>query len=197
MGCATMGHMIALAAHELSGPGGLGPVNLLVPEARVTAMLGLSGPARSTLLHLLCGLERPTGGWVEVARVRLDELSRRHLAAMRRARIGLVLEHFNLIPHMTAADNVRMVGGDRADDVLELVGLAALAQVRARDLDEEERARVALARALVTSPAVVLVEVDALDPELLRHAVDATGAAIVFATDDEDRAAAADRVIRM
>ena len=188
--------MIALAAHELAGPG-CGPVNLLVPEARLTALLGPSGRRRSTLLHMLCGLQRPTSGWVEVARVRLDELSPRHLAALRRARVGLVLERFNLIPHRTAADNVRMIGGHRAEALLEIVGLSDRAGVLARDLTAEERQRVALARALATSPAVVLVEVDGLDPDLLRHAVDATGVAIVFATDDEDRAARADRVVPM
>lgn len=180
--------MIALAAHELSGPG-VGPFDLLVPEARLTALLGPAGPARATLLRLLCGLERPTGGWVEVARIRLDELSPHHQATLRRRQVGLVLDHFNLIPYRTAAENA---GGD-----LGVVGLGDRAATRARDLDDEQRARVALARALSSRPAVVLVDTPALDPALLRHAVDTTGAAIVFATDDEGRAASADRVVRM
>ena len=128
---------------------------------------------------------------VEVARIRLDELSPHHLSTLRRRRVGLVLEHFNLIPHRTVAENVD------AAEALDLVGLAGRADVQARDLDAGERVRVALARALKTSPAVVLVDAPGLDPALLRRAVDTTGTAIVFATDDETVAAGADRVVRM
>ncbi len=188
-------------------------VDIAVEPGEFVAVMGPSGSGKSTLLHLLGGLDVPDCGTVTVDGRDLAGLSEPELALVRRRRIGFVLQFANLLPTLTAAENVGfplMLDGRRdasvlADAALERVGLAERRRHRPGQLSGGEQQRVAIARAVVTEPAVVLADeptgsLDSLHGEdvlaLLRSVADA-GQAVVMITHEPRAAAYADRVVRL
>ncbi|NHC45184.1 ABC transporter ATP-binding protein [Motilibacter aurantiacus] len=188
-------------------------VSLAVRPGELVAVMGPSGSGKSTLLTIAGGLDSPTGGEVVVEGTALSTLGRKGLAALRRRSLGYVFQDFNLIPALTAAENValpRELDGARAKAAradalvaLEEVGLAELADRFPDDMSGGQQQRVAIARALVGQRRLLLADepTGALDSEtgeavlrLLRSRVDA-GAAGVLVTHEARHAAWADRVV--
>ncbi|MFE9860119.1 ABC transporter ATP-binding protein [Streptomyces sp. NPDC005780] len=186
-------------------------VTLDVPRGTFTAVMGPSGSGKSTLLQCTAGLDRPTGGQVFLGDTELTGLSERKLTLLRRTRIGFVFQAFNLLPSLSAEQNValplRLAGRrpKRAEvlDVLERVGLRDRAGHRPGELSGGQQQRVALARALVTRPDVLFGDepTGALDSEtarqvltLLRGMVDG-GQTVIMVTHDPVAASFADRVL--
>ncbi|MEV0587550.1 ABC transporter ATP-binding protein [Nonomuraea sp. NPDC050310] len=190
-------------------------VDLEVPQGQTLAVMGPSGCGKSTLLHLLGGLERPTSGEVWVAGRRVDPLSERALARMRRRSVGFVFQAFHLVEELTAAENVELpalLAGRsprqarrRAAALLERVGLAARARHLPSQLSGGQRQRVAVARALVNEPLVVLADeptgnldsAATLDVLRIFEELRAAGQTLVLVTHDERVGATADRVVSM
>jgi putative ABC transport system ATP-binding protein len=177
-----------------------------------TAIMGPSGSGKSTLLHILAGLDRPTDGWVEIDGTRLDGLNDRDLTLLRRRSVGFVFQAYNLLPVLTAEENITLplrIGGERADrawleTLIEAVGLGDRRTHRPAEMSGGQQQRVAVARALVTRPAVVFGDEPTgnLDSKsgreilaLLRRAVDDLGQTIVMVTHDPSAATIADRVV--
>jgi putative ABC transport system ATP-binding protein len=177
-----------------------------------TAVMGPSGSGKSTLLQCAAGLDRPTSGTVTVDGTDLAGLSERRLTLLRRERIGFVFQAFNLLPSLTAAQNVALplrLAGRRPSraavrQALARVGLAERAGHRPAQLSGGQQQRVALARALITRPAVLFGDepTGALDTttsgevlSLLRELVDREGQTTVMVTHDPVAAARADRVV--
>ena len=210
----------AVRAHELSKRYGEGPtavdalrgVSASFAAGTFTAIMGPSGSGKSTLLHILAGLERPTEGWVEIGGTRLDGLSDHELTLLRRDRVGFVFQSFNLLPVLTAEENITLpvtIGGREPDaewlaTLLETMRLGERRAHRPEELSGGEQQRVAVARALISRPAVVFADEptgnldsgsgrDLLD--LLRRAVDEFSQTIVMVTHDAAAAAIADRVV--
>ena len=186
-------------------------VDLSVAHGVFLAITGASGSGKSTLLHILGGLDRPDTGDVWVEGRSLATLSDEELALLRRRRLGFVLQFFNLLPTLSAAENAAfplLLDGaddalDRAHATLTKVGLADRVSHRPSELSGGEQQRVALARALVTRPAVVLADEPTgnLDSatgqdilELLRATAD-EGQTIVMVTHDQNAASHADRIV--
>src|SRR5215813_14497126 len=140
-------------------------VTLHVPAGRFVALMGPSGSGKSTLLHLVAGLDRPDGGEVVVAGQALSELDEDGLAAWRARHVGLIFQFYNLLPVLTALENVelplllthlpRAERRRRADLALNIVGLAARVDHLPRQLSGGEQQRVAIARAIVTDPVLL------------------------------------------
>jgi putative ABC transport system ATP-binding protein len=187
-------------------------VSVDLARGSFTAIMGPSGSGKSTLMHILAGLEQPTSGWVEIDGVRLDALSDRELTLLRREKVGFVFQSFNLIPVLSAEENiglpVRLGGGDPDREwlraLVEAMGIGDRVTHRPAELSGGEEQRVAVARALVTRPAVVFADeptgnLDSASSEevlaLLRRAVDEFGQTTVMVTHDPSAAAHADRVI--
>jgi putative ABC transport system ATP-binding protein len=177
-----------------------------------TAIMGPSGSGKSTLLHILAGLDRATSGWVEIAGTRIDRLDDHALTLLRRAQVGFIFQAYNLLPVLDADENVllpvRIAGHhpDRAwlDTLIRAVELGDRRTHRPSELSGGEQQRVAVARALITRPAVVFADeptgnLDSVAGRdvlaLLRRAVDDFGQTIVMVTHDPYAAAAADRVL--
>jgi len=144
-------------------------IDLEIPEGEMCAVMGPSGAGKSTLLHLAAGLTTPDDGEVVVARKDLAKLTQDELALMRRREIGIVFQFFNLLPYLSARDNValslhldalpRAEVDRRVSDALELVGLAGgRASRRPNELSGGEMQRIAIARALVIAPTVLLAD---------------------------------------
>jgi putative ABC transport system ATP-binding protein len=131
-----------------------------------TAIMGPSGSGKSTLMHVLAGLDRPTGGWVEIDGIRLDQLSDRELTLLRRRLVGFVFQSFNLLPVLNAEENIALpvrIAGDEPDrgwmdKLIDRVGIRDRLSHRPAQLSGGEQQRVAIARALVTRPAVVFAD---------------------------------------
>ncbi|QFY09161.1 ATP-binding cassette domain-containing protein [Nonomuraea phyllanthi] len=190
-------------------------VDLEVPEGQMLAVMGPSGCGKSTLLHLLGGLERPTDGQVWVAGRRIDTLSERALARMRRHSVGFVFQAFHLMEELSASENVelpallagrsRRQARRRAGLLLERVGLADRARHLPSQLSGGQRQRVAVARALVNDPLVVLADeptgnldtAATLDVLRIFEELRTAGQTFVIVTHDERVAATADRLVSM
>ncbi|GGY44053.1 ABC transporter ATP-binding protein [Streptomyces omiyaensis] len=187
-------------------------VDLDVAAGTFTAVMGPSGSGKSTLLRCAAGLERPDAGSVEVAGTALEGLSERRLTLLRRDRIGFVFQSFNLLPTLTAAQNValplRLAGRRPARGevraALARVGLAGRERHRPAELSGGQCQRVAVARALIAGPAVLFGDepTGALDSttgaevmDMLRALVDEEGRTLVVVTHDPLAAARADRVV--
>ncbi|WP_328398151.1 ABC transporter ATP-binding protein [Streptomyces sp. NBC_00390] len=187
-------------------------VDLDLPSGSFTAVMGPSGSGKSTLLQCAAGLDRPTSGRVEIDGTDLGGLSERRLTLLRRDRIGFVFQSFNLLPSLTAAQNVALplrLAGRRPSraavrEALTQVGLEGRAGHRPGQLSGGQQQRVALARALITRPAVLFGDepTGALDTvtsrevlTLLRAMVDREGQTVVMVTHDPVATAFADRVV--
>lgn len=189
-------------------------IDFVVEAGEFVAIMGPSGSGKSSLLHILGGLDESSGGEVHLAGRTLAMLDDTELTLLRRRQVGFVFQFFNLLPTLSAAENVALPllleGQPRqqvtaaAQSMLELVGLAERAEHRPDQLSGGEQQRVALARALVTRPAVVLADEPTgnLDRRsgakmlsLLRRACDEQGQTIVLVTHDPLVASQADRVV--
>jgi putative ABC transport system ATP-binding protein len=143
-------------------------LNLRIDEPGFYAIMGASGSGKSTLLHMLAGLDAPDSGEVHVCGSRIDTMSERALTRFRRRDIGIVFQQFNLIPTMTARDNVELPGvlsgmnaatlRARSTELMGLLGIADRAEHRPEALSGGEQQRVAIARALVFSPGVIFAD---------------------------------------
>lgn len=190
----------------------LDDVSLTFPRGTFTAVMGPSGSGKSTLLQCAAGLDRPTSGSVVVGGTELAGLSERRLTLLRRERIGFVFQAFNLLPSLTAEQNValplRLAGRRpkkaRVCEALGQVGLGDRARHRPSEMSGGQQQRVALARALITRPDVLFADepTGALDWRtgrevlaLLRGMVDRDGQTVVMVTHDPVAAAHADRVV--
>jgi putative ABC transport system ATP-binding protein len=190
----------------------LDDVSLAFDPGTFTAIMGPSGSGKTTLLQCAAGLDRPDGGAVRIGATDLAGLSERRLARLRRRRVGFVFQSFNLLPSLTAAQNVILplrLAGERprrrvARDALARVGLGDRARHRPAQLSGGQQQRVAIARALVTEPEVIFADepTGALDRrsardvlDMLRDATDRDGRTLVMVTHDPIAAAIADRVV--
>jgi putative ABC transport system ATP-binding protein len=190
----------------------LAGVTVGFPSGRFTAIMGPSGSGKSTLMHLLAGLDQPTSGSVVLDGVELAGLDDRRLTALRRDKVGFVFQGFNLLPVLTAEENIVLplaIAGRRPDPawleaLVETVGLEERLSHRPSQLSGGQQQRVAIARALVTRPAVVFADEPTgnLDSRasdevlgLLRRSVDAFGQTVVMVTHDAHAAAWADRLV--
>jgi len=182
------------------------------PKGRFTAIMGPSGSGKSTLMHCLAGLDRPTSGKVIVDGVDLSTLDDGELTQLRRDKIGFVFQFFNLLPVLSAEENIllpfslagRKPDRDRFDQLVEAVGLTDRLSHRPSELSGGQQQRVAIARALVSSPAVLFADeptgnLDSSSSDevlaLMRRAVDEFDQTIVMVTHDANAAAVADRVV--
>jgi ABC-type lipoprotein export system ATPase subunit len=190
-------------------------VDLDVAAGETLAVMGPSGCGKSTLLHLLGGLDRPTGGEIWLAGQRVDQLSERGLARLRRDTVGFVFQAFHLMDELTAVENVELpallagrsprAARRRATDLLDRVGLADRARFLPSALSGGQRQRVAIARALVADPLLVLADEPTgnLDSEAtvdvlrLFESLHEAGQTLVIVTHDSRIAATADRLIGM
>jgi putative ABC transport system ATP-binding protein len=182
------------------------------PARRFTAIMGPSGSGKSTLMHILAGLDRPTAGEVTLAGVDITALADTALTKLRREHIGFVFQFFNLLPMLTAEENVVLplqLAGERPDrawveELLARTGLDARRSHRPAELSGGQQQRVAIARALVSRPTVVFADEPTgnLDSttgteilSLLRESVSELGQTTVMVTHDAHAAAIADRVL--
>jgi putative ABC transport system ATP-binding protein len=189
-------------------------VSLHIQAGEFVALMGTSGSGKSTLMHLLGCLDTPTAGRYLLEGSDVSKLSQDERAQVRNARIGFIFQTFNLLPRLTALDNValpllyRRHGGDvkkRGQEALERVGLMQRAHHRPNELSGGQRQRVAIARALVTDPALVLADepTGALDSktgaEILRLLVELCegGRTILMVTHDAQVASHAGRILHM
>jgi putative ABC transport system ATP-binding protein len=187
-------------------------VSLEIRPGSYTAIMGPSGSGKSTLMHLLAGLDRPSGGTVEIAGTEIGRLDDTDLTRLRRDKVGFVFQAFNLVPVLTAEENVRLpltlAGRDdrdgRVERLLQAVALGDRRTHRPAELSGGQQQRVALARALASEPAVIFADeptgnLDSTTSQeilgLLRRAVDEFGQAVVMVTHDATAAAVADRVV--
>jgi putative ABC transport system ATP-binding protein len=187
-------------------------VSLEIPEGELTAVMGPSGSGKSTLMHILAGLDRPSAGTVTVAGREITRLGDKELTRLRRDHVGFVFQFFNLLPMLTAEENVvlpRSIAGEKPDRqwldrLLADVGLADRRSHRPAELSGGQQQRVAIARALISKPTVLFADEPTgnLDSatsgeilELLRKAVEERRQTTVMVTHDARAAAIADRVV--
>ena len=189
-------------------------VDLTLDPGDFVAIMGPSGSGKSTLLHIVGALESPTGGHVEVAGRRLDGMSERELTALRRDHIGFVFQFFNLLPSLSALENVLLPAliarrfdeetHRRAVELLDRVGLAERASHLPSELSGGEQQRVSIARAVLMSPQLLLADEPTgnLDSRagrqvlhLLRELGQEEGHTVVMVTHDPGAATIADRVV--
>jgi putative ABC transport system ATP-binding protein len=187
-------------------------VSLDIAEGRMTAIMGPSGSGKSTLMHLLAGLDTPTEGTVLVDGVDITKLNEKRLTLLRREKTGFVFQFFNLLPMLTAEENVTLplaIAGTKVDqawvdELLATVGITDRRTHRPAELSGGQQQRVAVARALVTRPKVLFADeptgnLDSSSSKevlsLLRRSVDELGQTIVMVTHDAGAAAQADRIL--
>ncbi|HKV69470.1 MAG TPA: ABC transporter ATP-binding protein [Gaiellales bacterium] len=187
-------------------------VSLQIESGRMTAIMGPSGSGKSTLMHILAGLDQPTSGSVVVDGVEITTLGDTKLTLLRREKVGFIFQFFNLLPMLTAEENILLplaIAGkkpDRAwlDELVSAVGIDDRRTHRPAELSGGQQQRVAIARALVSRPAVVFADeptgnLDSASSRevlrLLRESVDELGQTIVMVTHDAAAAATADRIL--
>jgi putative ABC transport system ATP-binding protein len=187
-------------------------VTLEVARGKLTAVMGPSGSGKSTLMHILAGLDRPTSGEVWIEGTEISTLKDTELTKLRREHVGFVFQFFNLLPMLTAQENVVLpltIAGEKpekhwVDELMEKIGIADRRSHRPAELSGGQQQRVAIARALVSRPTVVFADEPTgnLDSatsgeilELMRDSVDAYGQTTVMVTHDARAAAIADRIL--
>jgi len=191
-------------------------VSLGIAEGEFLALVGPSGSGKSTLLNIIGGLDRPTSGRMWIGDQELGELSRQELSKLRRARIGFVFQQFNLIPVLTALENVEYVmllqgvpdaeRRERARTILDEVGLGGMENRRPGELSGGQQQRVAVARAIVAAPALVLADeptanLDSVTGtaliEMMRRLNTEKGVTFIFSTHDPMVMEHAQRLVRL
>ena len=187
-------------------------VSLDVPKGQLTAVMGPSGSGKSTLMHILAGLDKPTSGDVTIAGTNISKLGDGDLTKLRRQHIGFIFQFFNLLPMLTAEENVLLplsIAGEKPDrkwvsELLGRIGLSERRTHRPAELSGGQQQRVAIGRALVTRPTIVFADEPTgnLDSttsaeilELLRSSVDAYAQTTVMVTHDPRAASIADRIL--
>ena len=189
-------------------------VSVAFPPGRFTAIMGASGSGKSTLMHILAGLDQPSGGSVVLDGTELAGLDDKRLTGLRRDKVGFIFQSFNLLPVLTAQENILLplsiAGRDPdqewVDRLIAAVGLQDRLRHRPAELSGGQQQRVAVARALASKPAVIFADEPTgnLDSTtsgevlaLLRRCVDEFGQTIIMVTHDPDAAAVADRTITL
>jgi putative ABC transport system ATP-binding protein len=187
-------------------------VTLDVAPGELVAVMGPSGSGKSTLMHILAALDRATGGTIEIAGQNVEKLNDQEVTLLRRKHIGFVFQFFNLLPMLTAEENVALplsIAGEKPDpvffeDLLKRIGLSDRRTHRPSELSGGQQQRVAIARALVSRPTVVFADEPTgnLDSktsgeilELLRSSAEEYGQTMVMVTHDAAAAAIADRIL--
>ncbi len=215
------GHRPAVVvAHELTRRFGEGDsavdalrgVSVEIEPGKMTAVMGPSGSGKSTLMHILAGLDKPTSGSVAIAGEDITMMGDNDLTRLRREHIGFVFQFFNLLPMLTARDNIVLplsIAGEKLDqawfdEVVGQVGLADRLTHRPSELSGGQQQRVAIARALISRPTVLFADEPTgnLDSttgaeilELIRHSVQDHGQTVVMVTHEARAAAIADRLL--
>jgi putative ABC transport system ATP-binding protein len=194
------------AVHALRG------VSVDVGRGKLTAVMGPSGSGKSTLMHILAGLDKPTSGQVEIDGTEITALNDNALTKLRREHIGFVFQFFNLLPTLTARENIVLplnLAGEKPDaqwfdTVVEQVGLQDRLTHRPAELSGGQQQRVAIARALITRPTVLFADEPTgnLDSatggeilDLIRTSVDNVGQTVVMVTHEPRAAGIADRIL--
>jgi len=207
----------AIGATKIYGSGeaevrALDGVDVEFPRHRFTAIMGPSGSGKSTLLHCLAGLDRLTSGQIFLGDSEISSASEKHLTLIRRDQIGFVFQAYNLIPTLTAAENItlpmalagRKPDQARFDQVVDTVGLRDRLEHKPNELSGGQQQRVAVARALVSQPEIVFADEPTgnLDSKagaeilgFMRQAVDDLGQTIVMVTHDPIAASYSDRIV--
>ncbi len=187
-------------------------VTLDVERGKLTSIMGPSGSGKSTLMHILAGLDRPTEGDVTIDGTGIAQLGDTELTKLRRRHVGFVFQFFNLLPMLTAEENILLpleLGGVKQDkgwneSIIERVGLADRRTHRPSELSGGQQQRVAIARALISKPTVVFADEPTgnLDSttsheilELLRESVETLGQTFVMVSHDPNACAIADRTL--
>jgi putative ABC transport system ATP-binding protein len=187
-------------------------VSVDIEAGQLTAVMGPSGSGKSTLMHILAGLDKPTSGTVRIDGTEITTLGDNDLTRLRRKHIGFIFQFFNLLPMLTARDNVLLpmtIAGEKPDpdyfdELIERVGLGDRLSHRPAELSGGQQQRVAIARALVSRPTVIFADEPTgnLDSktsgeilQLMRGSVDEYGQTTVMVTHDGRAAAMADRVL--
>ena len=189
-------------------------VSIEIAGGQLTAIMGPSGSGKSTLMHILAGLDKPTSGTVEIAHREITTMGDNELTRLRRQHIGFVFQFFNLLPMLTAEENILLplsIAGRKPDktffaQLIAEVGLVERRTHRPSELSGGQQQRVAVARALVTQPTVLFADEPTgnLDSatgaeilKLLRTSVDDRGQTVVMVTHDPRASAIADRVLHL
>jgi putative ABC transport system ATP-binding protein len=194
------------AVHALRG------VSLEIPHGQFAAVMGPSGSGKSTLMHILAGLDIPTSGDVWIGGEKITDMDDDELTLLRRRQIGFIFQFFNLLPMLTAQQNVVLplsiagedVDSEWVDEVMEKVGLADRRSHRPAELSGGQQQRVAIARALVSRPTILFADEPTgnLDSTMseeilqaLRDSVDSYGQTTMMVTHEASAAAVADRIV--
>ena len=194
------------AVHALRG------VSLDVNPSTLTAVMGPSGSGKSTLMHILAGLDRPTSGTVEIAGTEITDLDDTSLTKLRRDHVGFVFQFFNLLPMLTAEENVVLpldIANEKPDrewldQIMDKLGLEERRKHRPSEMSGGQQQRVAIARALISRPTVLFADeptgnLDSANSgeilTLMRDSVDSLGQTTVMVTHDPTAASIADRVL--
>jgi len=187
-------------------------VTLSVSRGELVAVMGPSGSGKSTLMHILAGLDKPTAGQVSIADTEITGLGDNDLTKLRRRHIGFVFQFFNLLPMLTARENILLpldIAGEKPEaewlsELVETVGLTDRVSHRPSELSGGQQQRVAIARAMVSRPTVMFADEPTgnLDSktsdeilELLRHSVETYGQTTVMVTHDATAATIANRIL--
>jgi putative ABC transport system ATP-binding protein len=190
----------------------LSDVTVGFPQGRFAAIMGPSGSGKSTLMHVLAGLDAPTSGSVRIDGVELTELGDRELTQLRRDKVGFIFQTFNLLPVLTAEENILLplsIAGRQPDrewyeQLIDTVGIRDRLTHKPAEMSGGQQQRVAVARALIARPSVVFADEPSgnLDSKssgdvlhLLRQAVDEFGQTVVMVTHDAHAASFADRLL--
>jgi len=187
-------------------------VSLDVGQGKLTAVMGPSGSGKSTLMHILAGLDKPTSGRVTISGTDITTLGDSDLTKLRRRHIGFIFQFFNLLPMLSAEENITLplsIAGEKPDkawfsELIHKVGLEDRLNHRPAELSGGQQQRVAIARALVSRPTVIFADEPTgnLDShtsgeilDLMRESVDTLGQTTVMVTHDSRAAAIADRIL--
>ena len=194
----------------------LDDVNLEIERGQIVAILGTSGSGKSTLLNMLAGLERPTKGEVQIGKFRIDELSEAQLTKFRQRYTGFIFQAYNLLPTLTALENVafplcfrgvdKQVREKKAFEMLKLVGIEKRYKHKPAEMSGGQQQRVGIARALVTDPSIIFADEPTgnLDShttqevmELIRNIVDTRHNTVIMVTHDKSVAEYADIIVNI